>query len=554
MTAARSLATAVEPAAGPPGAFAAAAEDYWHLGWLPLPLGGADGRKPLIRGFTKYRWRPGLKTIREWFKRRDVTGIGLVTGKLGNLAVLDDDDPAIPLVELKRRCGETPVRVTTPRGGDGGHLYYRYNGERCGNFGAEGLKIDIKGEGGYVVAPPSVRLTGANAGKAYSFAPEVSGGDLARPLPLITPDSLPERTKTAPAAAGKVVQLRAVSEPHRNVALFRAAMRCARSCGSEAALLEAGIEINSHFNPPLERAEVAKTVHSAWGYEERSENWFNRASTGTVSGVPDVAAAISAVRTHPGGEDAAALYPTLEKRGLGGKPFAASPKTLAQWGVIPAWGASYRRYERALAMLVELGFLVIVHKGGRWRGDARKFAFPAMPPRLVVFEKPDDVDLMRAVDALKTGLSIRKASELLGMDRSKALRLKRRAEASGLLKSAVVSTAGVSHQSEPTKKVSKEDSHPTRRPAAPSSLGSEGFLGVQNSDAPPPLQPKPVGAGCLLNLPDGKGGHRLCDEPVGADGIFCLEHARTRDPPSGVMEKTRAAGFPAEFNFVREQR
>jgi len=77
---------------------------------------------------------------------------------------------------------------------------------------------------------------------------------------------------------------------------------------------------------------------------------------------------------------------------------------------------------------------------------------------------------------------------------------------------------------------------------------------VQNSDAPPPLQPKPVGAGCLLNLPDGKGGHRLCDEPVGADGIFCLEHARTRDPPSGVMEKTRAAGFPAEFNFVREQR
>jgi hypothetical protein len=29
----------------------------------------------------------------------------------------------------------------------------------------------------------------------------------------------------------------------------------------------------------------------------------------------------------------------------------------------------------------------------------------------------------------------------------------------------------------------------------------------------------------MLNLPDGRGGHRACDQPVGLNGIYCREHA-----------------------------
>jgi hypothetical protein len=93
-----------------------------------------------------------------------------------------------------------------------------------------------------------------------------------------------------------------------------------------------------------------------------------------------------------------------------------------------------RHYIRALAVLVQLGFPRIVHKGGRRPGDARLFRFhkggPSMQPRLVISTPSStiDIDLMRVVEALQSGLSIRKASKALGMDKSKILRLKRRAE------------------------------------------------------------------------------------------------------------------------------
>ncbi len=31
--------------------------------------------------------------------------------------------------------------------------------------------------------------------------------------------------------------------------------------------------------------------------------------------------------------------------------------------------------------------------------------------------------------------------------------------------------------------------------------------------------------GRLVDIADGNGGHRLCDKPVGRDGVFCREHA-----------------------------
>jgi hypothetical protein len=94
----------------------------------------------------------------------------------------------------------------------------------------------------------------------------------------------------------------------------------------------------------------------------------------------------------------------------------------------------FNAYIRALAVLVQLSFLRIVHKGGRRPGDARLFRFhkggPSMQPRLVISTPSStiDIDLMRVVEALKSRLSIRKASKALGMDKSKIVRLKRRAE------------------------------------------------------------------------------------------------------------------------------
>ncbi len=256
------------------GAFAAAAVELWQVGLLPIPLGGAEGKTPLIRGFTKMR-RPVLATIETWVRRWPEAGIGIVTGAASGVLV-DDTDSADRAVwkAVEQRFGDTPLKIGTP--GGGAHLHYRHSGQKCRNLRPE-LPVDVKATGGFVVVPPSVRPSGAHASKAYTFLGDSSWDDLAR-LPPIKPGSLSEHTKTAEiilsshrTPGAQVVQLGAVDIGYRNCTLFRHALRRAPSCGSEQGLLEVGIEINANFNPPLERSEVAKTISSAWGYEVRGE-------------------------------------------------------------------------------------------------------------------------------------------------------------------------------------------------------------------------------------------------------------------------------------------
>src|SRR6516162_992205 len=64
------------------GAFARAAEALWRAGLLPIPVGGEDGKKPLVSNFTKWTRRPGLSAIRKWIVRHPHANVGIVTGRL----------------------------------------------------------------------------------------------------------------------------------------------------------------------------------------------------------------------------------------------------------------------------------------------------------------------------------------------------------------------------------------------------------------------------------------------------------------------------------------
>src|SRR5215203_6771818 len=109
---------------------------------------------------------------------------------------------------MLERFGETPLQTRTPSGG--AHLWYRSSGEGCSNLHNEDLAVDIKGIGGQVVVPPSIRPSGVHAGRAYEFLAG-SWDDLAG-LPKIRPGSLPGRD------AGPV-RLRAVKDGHRGTTL-----------------------------------------------------------------------------------------------------------------------------------------------------------------------------------------------------------------------------------------------------------------------------------------------------------------------------------------------
>lgn len=110
--------------------------------------------------------------IAEWWTRWPTTGIGLATGKRAGFFALDidpDKGGRISLESLEFQHGILPDTLTVSTGGGGEHRYFVFPGDReitIGSNIAPGL--DYRGDGGYVVAPPSRHESG-NSYKWLSF-------------------------------------------------------------------------------------------------------------------------------------------------------------------------------------------------------------------------------------------------------------------------------------------------------------------------------------------------------------------------------------------------
>ena len=84
-------------------------------------------------------------------------------GARSGIFVLDVDGKVgkASLVALQDKHGRLPKTVTV-KTGKGRHLYFRCDGARVGNSaGRLGKGIDVRGDGGYVVAAGSVHVSGA---------------------------------------------------------------------------------------------------------------------------------------------------------------------------------------------------------------------------------------------------------------------------------------------------------------------------------------------------------------------------------------------------------
>ena len=108
-----------------------------------------------------------LETIAGWWDGWPDSNIGVATGSKSGIWVLDiDGEPgADELLKLEHRFGALPATVTAVTGTGGHHLYFRlpdFAGAPVMKNTASALAagIDTRGEGGYVVAPPSIHPNG----------------------------------------------------------------------------------------------------------------------------------------------------------------------------------------------------------------------------------------------------------------------------------------------------------------------------------------------------------------------------------------------------------
>jgi hypothetical protein len=160
-----------------PSRLLAEALDLAGRGWRIIPLhdvsvGLCSCGKPACGSPGKHpRTVNGLKdgttdpaTIRRWWPRWPSANVGVCTGPDSGVWMLGPDGQAgiDALAELERRHGQLPPTPAAKSGSGGRHYYFRWPAE--GGIGNRknhrGLPIDVRGQGGYFVAPPSRNKNG----------------------------------------------------------------------------------------------------------------------------------------------------------------------------------------------------------------------------------------------------------------------------------------------------------------------------------------------------------------------------------------------------------
>jgi hypothetical protein len=371
------------------GPFGFHAMDLHDRGLVPIPVGGAHGKKPLIMGWNRKRSSTALRALIGKFADAQ---IGIACGPSG-LTVVDIDDPLLE-PEMIERFGDTPLKQRSPGGGT--HLFYRDAGEGCPSLRTEGKAVDIKGHGGFVMVVWSIRTAGVHAGKPYAFRGGSSWDDLPN-LPRVKPGSLPPAWNPKVQGPAMVIGDRAEHPPEspngvkkgrRNKELFSYGLRVAWYCYEAddphlhgdvppPALLDELETANDNFDPPLPQAEVKHIARSVWNYERHNRNFVGSRGYGYYASFE----ALDLLVARPHGADVYTLYHLLKRHHWRDAQFPASPDAMAERNLIAGWGA--HRYRKALTILVEVRLLAIVRPGGHGHHDPRLFTFTRWPSRFL---------------------------------------------------------------------------------------------------------------------------------------------------------------------------
>ena len=255
---------------------ASAAISYARAGWGVLPLhspavGGCSVGDPAAPAppstrarRTGSRTRPATSpVVSRWWAMWPDANIGLATGD--GVVVLDvdpDHGGDETLRELEREHGELPVTVEALTGGGGRHLFFATNGTPLRNSAGQlGRGLDIRGDGGYIVAPPSTHASG----RRYAWSRDRHLDDMARGA---LPAWIAELVAAPAARNGSAGDGELIPAGERNTTLTSLAGTMRRHGWTKPPIPgRAEVTNAERCRPPLPEPEVEKIAASVARYQ-----------------------------------------------------------------------------------------------------------------------------------------------------------------------------------------------------------------------------------------------------------------------------------------------
>ena len=213
------------------------------------------------------------KKIKTWWTRHPGPNVAIRTGAESGIIVLDIDGPEGESFLKDKNVPPTPTAKT----GKGRHIFFQHPGGMIKNAVRIAPAIDIRGDGGYVVAAPSKHVSGA----VYSWFETLSFEET--PLAdaptwlLDLMQSKPNKKRHADTKTGAVLDA-IIVEGERNAMLTSLAGSMRRRNMGGGAILAALLAENARLcRPPLSEPEVQRIAEGIKRYPA-ARPWFDGAA------------------------------------------------------------------------------------------------------------------------------------------------------------------------------------------------------------------------------------------------------------------------------------
>ncbi|HEA64721.1 MAG TPA: hypothetical protein ENI02_01080 [Candidatus Aminicenantes bacterium] len=250
---------------------------YLSIGWSIFPAKQRE-KIPLVSWERYQEAPPSNETVKKWAKKWPKANIGLATGRASGIIVVDIDSPEGEEYYI-HNFGKIPSTIAqkTP---NGRHLFFKHPGFICSNSTTliKDVDIHIRGDGGYVIVPPSIHPEGGRY-KWVIDPVEYGLDDL-----LDCPKNLLALIRDSPNEGGRISKnyehwvqdaLEGVSKGRRNDMCAKLAGYFLRALkGDVSATEKILLDWNERNEPPMNWKEIGQTIrsiHSRQSVEELRE-------------------------------------------------------------------------------------------------------------------------------------------------------------------------------------------------------------------------------------------------------------------------------------------